>query len=235
MRSTSPTGSALMDSGAGLAAFARRQAERLGGLGLILLSVAGVGSLATWNVQDPSFSHATDNPVTNALGYPGAVYSDIAMQFFGLGALLTLLPLLAWGILFLSARGIDRMPRRALAWFGASVLTAGVVGCVEPPASWPLPSGLGGVFGDLVLKLPSLALGGYPTGIAAMLIAVVLAGPTLWLLAFASGVIGRQAVTHDRPASRKAAREDDALYAEDDDDEENGGVLALGAIVHMWL
>jgi S-DNA-T family DNA segregation ATPase FtsK/SpoIIIE len=235
MRSSSPTGSALMDSGAGFTAFLRRQAERLGGLALVLLAVAGVGSLATWNVQDPSFSHATENPVNNALGYPGAVYSDIAMQFFGLAALITLLPLLAWGILFVSARGIDRMPRRALAWFGASVLTAGIVGCIEPPASWPLPSGLGGVFGDLVLKLPSLALGGYPTGIAAMLIAIVLAGPTLWLLAFASGLIGRQAVALARPASRKAAREDEALYAEDDDDEESGGMLALGAIVHMWL
>ncbi|SMH57789.1 DNA translocase FtsK [Mesorhizobium australicum] len=236
MRSSSPTSSALMDSGAGLAAFARRQAERLGGLALILLSAAGVGALATWNVQDPSFSHATDNPVTNALGYPGAVYSDIAMQFFGLGALITLLPLLAWGILLLCARGIDRLPKRAPAWLGASILTAGITGCIEPPASWPLPSGLGGVFGDVVLKLPSLALGGYPTGIAAMLIAVVLAGPALWLLAFASGITGRQAVSQDRPASsRKAAEEDDELYAEDEDDEQSGGMLALGAIAHWWL
>ncbi|MCO5161599.1 MAG: DNA translocase FtsK [Mesorhizobium sp.] len=234
MRSSSPTGSALMDSGAGLAAFARRQAERLGGLALVLLAVAGVGSLATWNVQDPSFSHATDNPVTNALGYPGAVYSDIAMQFFGLAALITLLPLLAWGILFVSARGVDRMPRRALAWFGASVLTAGVVGCIEPPASWPLPSGLGGVFGDVVLKLPSLALGGYPTGIAAAIIALLLAGPSLWLLAFASGLIGRQATSSHGTASHKAG-EDDPLYAEDDDDEIGGGMAALGAVVHIWL
>ena len=234
MRSSSPTSSALMDSGAGLAAFARRQVERLGGFALILLSAAGVGALATWNVQDPSFSHATDNAVTNALGYPGAVYSDIAMQFFGLGALITLLPLLAWGILFLSTRGIDRLPKRALAWLGASILTAGITGCIEPPASWPLPSGLGGVFGDVVLKLPSLALGGYPSGIAAMLIAIVLAGPTLWLLAFASGIIGRQAITHDRPAARKVPEEDE-IYAEDEDDEESGGILALGAIAHWWL
>ena len=112
------TGSTVYFSGGGLTGFALRQVERLGGLALLAAAAACVGALATWNVADPSFSHSTDNPVTNALGYGGAVYSDLAMQFFGLSALVTLVPLVAWGLLFATARGVDRMPKRGLAWFG---------------------------------------------------------------------------------------------------------------------
>ena len=231
MRSGS-TSSALLDGGSGLTAFARRQIERLAGFAMITVAAAGVASLATWNVADPSFSHATDNPVTNALGFAGAVYADIAMQFFGLSALITLLPLMAWGVFFVTTRGVDRLPKRALAWLGASMLFAGAVGCIAPPESWSLPSGLGGVMGDLVLKLPSLFIGGYPTGIPALLIGTALAAPGAWLLAFAAGTTGRRMARPTDSAQAGRPADDDLLYAEDDDDE--GGV-ALGAIVHWWL
>ncbi|EBW2353261.1 hypothetical protein C9W97_25285, partial [Salmonella enterica subsp. enterica serovar Enteritidis] len=62
--------------GQGLQAFLWRQAGRILGLGLISGVVLGVCALATWNVADPSFSHATGNEVTNAIGYPGAVFAD---------------------------------------------------------------------------------------------------------------------------------------------------------------
>ena len=45
-----------------------------------------IAALATWNVADPSFSHATDNPVSNAMGFPGAVLADLSMQFLGLAS-----------------------------------------------------------------------------------------------------------------------------------------------------
>ncbi len=35
-------------------------------------------ALATWSVQDPSFSHATDAPVRNLLGRAGAIAADLA-------------------------------------------------------------------------------------------------------------------------------------------------------------
>ena len=68
-----------------------------------------LAALGTWNVDDPSFSHATDNPVTNAMGYPGAVVSDLAMQFFGLSSVAALVPAVIWGFFFASARGVDQM------------------------------------------------------------------------------------------------------------------------------
>ena len=70
-----------------VSAWLRRQARFAGGVVLLLFGAFIVVAILGWNVADPSFSHATDAPVTNWLGYPGAVTADLAMQFFGLAAL----------------------------------------------------------------------------------------------------------------------------------------------------
>ncbi|TIP22872.1 MAG: DNA translocase FtsK [Mesorhizobium sp.] len=227
---------ALADTGHGIRAFARRQVGRLVGAGLFALVAFGVASLATWNVADPSFSHATDNIVTNAMGYGGAVFSDLAMQFFGLAAVAALVPAVVWGFLLFSARGVDRLPKRGLAWFGYAVLAAAMAGCVVPPKTWPLPTGLGGVFGDMVLKMPGLVVGGYPTGLVASVLAVLLAAPALWLFAYGSALIARKNgfAVLEHPAAADPRDQDDLLF-DDDEDEGDEGILALGAITHWWL
>ncbi|MER9856489.1 MULTISPECIES: DNA translocase FtsK [unclassified Mesorhizobium] len=235
MRSGASAPLALTDTGHGIQAFARRQVGRLVGVGLFALAAFGVASLATWNVADPSFSHATNNTVTNAMGYAGAVFSDLAMQFFGLAAVAALVPTVVWGFLLFSARGVDRLPKRGLTWFGFALLAAAMVGCVVPPKTWPLPTGLGGVFGDMVLKIPGVVIGGYPTGLIASIIAILLSAPALWLFAHGSALIGRKngfAVMEDEPAADP--REDDLLF-DNDEDEGDEGILALGAITHWWL
>lgn len=45
----------------------RRRIVELTGLGLLVLSVVAALALATWSVQDPSFSHATNAPIRNLL------------------------------------------------------------------------------------------------------------------------------------------------------------------------
>ncbi|OWK20940.1 hypothetical protein AJ88_24620 [Mesorhizobium amorphae CCBAU 01583] len=169
------------------------------------------------------------------MGYTGAVFSDLAMQFFGLAAVAALVPAVIWGYLLFSARGVDRLPKRGLTWFGFALLAAAIVGCVTPPKTWPLPTGLGGVFGDMVLKIPGLVIGGYPTGLFASVLAVLLAAPALWLFAYGSALIARKngfAVLE--PAAAPDPREDDLLF-DNDEDEGDEGILALGAITHWWL
>ncbi|UCI08363.1 FtsK/SpoIIIE family DNA translocase [Mesorhizobium sp. B1-1-8] len=236
MRSGASAPLALTDTGHGIHAFARRQVGRLVGAGLLLLVVFGVASLATWNVADPSFSHATANIVTNAMGYAGAVFSDLAMQFFGLAAVAALVPALIWGFLLFSARGIDKLGRRGLAWFGFALLAAAIAGCVTPPNTWPLPTGLGGVFGDMVLKIPGIAVGGYPKGLFASIIALILAAPALWLFAYGSALIARKNgfAVMERAAEPDPRGEDELLF-DDNEDEGDEGILALGAITHWWL
>ncbi|MBZ9726241.1 DNA translocase FtsK [Mesorhizobium sp. CO1-1-11] len=235
MRSGASAPLALTDTGHGIQAFARRQVGRLVGTGLFAFTAFAVASLATWNVADPSFSHATANIVTNAMGYAGAVFSDLAMQFFGLAAVAALVPAVIWGYLLFSARGVDRLPRRGLCWFGFALLAAAIAGCIVPPKTWPLPTGLGGVFGDMVLKIPGVLIGGYPTGLVASVLAIVLAAPALWLFAHGAALLGRKNgfAVMEEPAAADP-REDELLF-DNDEDEGDEGILALGAITHWWL
>jgi len=216
-----------LGGGHGLHRFLARLLGRAVGVMLLGIAAFAVASLATWNVADPSFSHATDNVVVNAMGYAGAVFSDLMMQFYGLGALLALAPGIIWAIHLLAGRGIDSPVRRAAAWFGSSILFAGMIGCVAAPATWPLPSGLGGVFGDMVLSLPSMLIGGYPSGFQAAIVAAILAAPTLWLFLHGAGLRG----SDELPS---ALDEDDA--AEDEEDiVESRAALVIGAVAHWWL
>ncbi|MGH6763383.1 MAG: DNA translocase FtsK 4TM domain-containing protein [Phyllobacterium sp.] len=225
----------LRDNRYGLTTLFRRQIDIVMGLGLLLLVTLGVASLATWNVLDPSFSHATSNPVTNAIGFPGAAFSDLAMQFFGLSALVGLMPAIMWGIFMISGRNVDRLPRRALAWFGGSLLAAAIAGCFPAPQTWPMPTGLGGVFGDMILKFPALFVGNFPGGGVASVVAAVLLVPALWAFAFASGLIGRSPV---EDMARKATSQN-AFDDEDDfeEEEERAGMLvsAAGLMTHLFL
>ena len=78
-------------------AMVRRRLREVGGLALISLAMMAVLALATWSVQDPSLSHATNAPVRNLLGLPGAIAADLMMQLLGLGSLALLLPVAIWG------------------------------------------------------------------------------------------------------------------------------------------
>jgi len=228
MRQGTSAALALSGLGYGIQTFLRRQLLRFVGLALLGFCGFAVASLATWNVADPSFSHATSNPVTNAMGYPGAVLADLAMQFFGLASVAGLLPAFAWGLFFTAARGLDRLPRRGLAWFAAAVLAAAFAGCIGAPETWPLPTGLGGVAGDMVLRIPALFAGGYPNGWLAVACAAAAAVPAIWLMLFATGLLGRQTVDADADESAEANE-----FDEDTDDDR--GFAVLGAVVHWWL
>ncbi|RUW00725.1 DNA translocase FtsK, partial [Mesorhizobium sp. M1A.F.Ca.IN.020.03.1.1] len=95
---------------------------------------------------------------------------------------------------------------------------------------------LGGVFGDIVLKIPGIAVGGYPKGLFATIIAIVLATPALWLFAYGSALIARKnGFAVMARAAEPEPREQDDLLFDEDEDEGDEGILALGAITHWWL
>ncbi len=137
----------------------RRRIAELLGLALLVLAVISSLSLATWSVQDPSFSHATNAPIRNLLGGPGAVASDMLMQIFGLASIVIVLPLAVWGWRLITHRSLNREWLRLLFWIGAIVLAAAFASCLPKSGGWPLPTGLGGVTGDALLKTTSSLIG----------------------------------------------------------------------------
>jgi S-DNA-T family DNA segregation ATPase FtsK/SpoIIIE len=91
-----------------LGAMLQRRFREFGGIALLSLAMIAALALASWSVDDPSLSHATDSPVHNLLGRPGAIAADLMMQLLGLGSLALLLPIAVWGYRLLGHRPLRR-------------------------------------------------------------------------------------------------------------------------------
>ncbi|MCE1235403.1 MAG: DNA translocase FtsK [Hyphomicrobiales bacterium] len=130
------------------------------GLATFAAVAAAAAALATWSATDPSLSNATSAPVKNALGHLGAIFADLAMQLVGLSAALALPPLVVvgWRLVAGAEGGFDR--RFASWWLLALFAVAGALAGLPTGAGWPLPVGLGGVAGDMLIRLPVGLLGG---------------------------------------------------------------------------
>ncbi|MFY9687496.1 MAG: DNA translocase FtsK 4TM domain-containing protein [Pseudolabrys sp.] len=207
----------------------RRRLSELAGLALITLALLGTLALATWSVQDPSLSHATQKPIHNLLGYPGAIFSDLAMQLLGLAAILLLVPeaLLGWRLLSHKTFGEKW---RSLFWILATFLGAAFASTLPHIGSWPLPTGLGGVAGDAVLRLPALIFGAPLGGITRFILSIVfgLATATALLVAAGGRAPVKKSVTRDLD-------EDEGEELEDEEAGEDRGSAWLGMIVHALL
>ena len=86
----------------------RRRLRELGGLALILVATLLALALATWSVQDPSLSHATNAPIRNVLGVSGAIVADLLIQLLGVAALALVLPIAIWGWRLATHRPLQR-------------------------------------------------------------------------------------------------------------------------------
>jgi S-DNA-T family DNA segregation ATPase FtsK/SpoIIIE len=207
-----------------LGAILRRRLREVGGIALISLAMMVALALATWSVQDPSLSHATDAPVHNLLGPPGAIVADLLMQLLGLGSLALLLPIAVWGYRLLSHKQLSHERVRVVVWLIGAVLAAAFASCLPRSAHWPLPCGLGGVVGDAMLRLPEKFLGAPLTGSYRLAAAAVLGLAALAAFAAAAGMIWR-----DAPDDEEAP-EDDAPESED-----ASIWISLGRLTHAVL
>src|SRR5690606_8439855 len=78
-----------------------------------------------------------------------------------------------------------------------------------------------------------------PTGVLASTLGVLFALPAIWLLLFASGLIGEPFADEDEDYASAAAVQTKARQVasdpdDDQEDEDGGGFLGLGAIAHYW-
>jgi DNA segregation ATPase FtsK/SpoIIIE, S-DNA-T family len=211
--------------GSEIGAMLRRRLVELCGVFLISVAMMGALALASWSVSDPSLSHATDAPVNNLMGWPGAVAADLLMQLLGLGALALILPVAMWGYGLLGHRAAGSEGLRVMIWPIGAVLAAAFASCLPRSAHWPLPSGLGGVIGDAILRVPVLLLHLPLRGGSAVVAGIVLGGGALVATAIASGLLWRDA----------DADEDDDEPEEDLAKERQPGWFSLGFLIHSVL
>jgi S-DNA-T family DNA segregation ATPase FtsK/SpoIIIE len=206
-------------------ALAKRLRE-LSGLGLISLSGVAAAALMTWSVQDPSLSHATSRAIRNIVGYPGAIGADLLMQILGLGSIILILPIAIWGWRMLTHRTFDREALRLGCWILCTVIAAGFASCWPRGGVWPLPTGLGGVVGDALVRAPAVVFG--PPGfIYRLALGVILLSAMVASFLFASGWGSRP-----REEELTAIEDDDAPFVEED---EGSSSVSLGLLFHALM
>ena len=203
----------------------RRRLSELAGLALISLAVLGAIALATWSIQDPSLSHATQKSIHNLLGFPGAIFADLAMQLLGLASILLLVPELLLGWRLLSHKPVGEK-WRSLLWIVATVVAAAFASTLPNIGSWPLPTGLGGVTGDAVLRAPAWIFGSPLGGFMRFILCIVFGLATAVTILLAS----RARDDNEKPAAREVDDEEDG----ERDDADHASAW-LGMIVHALL
>jgi len=204
-----------------------RRLRELVGLGVIALSGVVAAALMTWSVQDPSLSHATSGPIRNLMGKPGAIGADMLMQILGLGSIMLILPVAVWGWRLVTHRHFDREALRIACWILCAVIAAGFASCLPRSGAWPLPTGLGGVVGDALVRFPAMVFG--PPGIIyRSVLGVILFVVMAASLIFACGAGAKEKIA--APARRPMIDDD-----EDFEEEGDRSSVSLGWIVHTAM
>ncbi len=212
----------------GTGVFLRHRARQAIGLALIAAGIISLLALVSYNPGDPSLNTAADGPVRNLMGRPGALLADLAMQTFGLAAMLGALAVATWGWRIAAGRGLTAV------WLRVGLLPVALaliaIGLAVPPSpgDWPLAGGLGGAAGvvllgriDALSAALGLATGRAVPGLLAGLIGLAILVSTLgmsrrewraigrgakWLAGGAGRIAGRASAASAAAATTKTGR-----------------------------
>jgi DNA segregation ATPase FtsK/SpoIIIE, S-DNA-T family len=207
------------------------------GLALLLMGIAMIAALASYDSADPSFNVATGRSAGNWLGTTGAYAADLLFQMFGLAALALAATIGAWGWQTVTGKRLKQGALRLLALVLGALFLAGGLGAL--PGLVALPAGAGGIPGRMALFFTaktatafsaswlSILIPGLFASLGAMLIFVAAELKGRTVLALARGAYGLSLGTARllaRVTFRRRAREEEAQEeAErvDDKDEDN--------------
>ncbi|WP_208440193.1 FtsK/SpoIIIE family DNA translocase [Bartonella raoultii] len=214
------------------------------GLGLLGFLLFCVLALATWNAADPSLTHASTNKITNLMGWPGAIFSDFVMQFFGLASLGVLLPPLFWSFLLLAQKNIYNLIFRLFLWGLSTICFLISLALITPVASftyWPLPMGLGGVLGDKVLGAVYSIFPVFLSPVQNVLLGGVVLVLGFFMAAFAGNVVWRRKTKKRKVKNVPKNEHIDPLFDVLEDTEQQTErvqhgffVTTLGAVLHLF-
>ncbi len=215
----------------------KRIAEVIGAV-LVTGAIAIGLALVTWSTLDPSLNYASSESIKNLLGFPGAIASDCLMQMAGLGAIALIFPIGVWGWRLMSTHRLDRISLRIVCWISGTLLGCAFVTLLPTTDRWPLPTGLGGVIGDALIRVPRMLFGHSKP---VTLIMAVTCG-LLSVLAISAAVRARyedpfadDVDEPEKPAARKSAKDKASDYDSDSNGEPGWAIVAVGAVIHGFL
>ncbi|CUH85138.1 DNA translocase FtsK [Thalassovita mediterranea] len=172
--------------GSDMQAALEKRGKELIGIGLILVGLLFAAMIYSHTPEDPSFLSATDAPVQNWLGRPGASLSALLSVILGNGAWVLPLTILAWGGRLMMHHGLDRALGR-LIFLPILIAVASVYAAtLVPGEGWTMGYGLGGRFGDAILGF-ILTIVPFSMGFALKLMSLLSAGAMIALAVFVLG------------------------------------------------
>ena len=174
----------LLDSGT--QATIEKRGRELLGICLFVVGIMIATMLWSYAPDDPNFMSATDAPVQNWLGQPGASFAAALFLVVGYASWMVPFVLMAWGLRFALHSGQERAVGRVVFAPIAIAATAIYAATLNTGAGWEESFGLGGHFGDMVLSI-LLTLLPFGTTFGVKLMSFVMGIGVVALMAFALG------------------------------------------------
>ena len=135
------------------AALLKRSTLFAAGAGVMVIGAGISVALLSYAPTDPSLNTATGLTPENALGLPGAIVADVALQTVGVATGAIALVIAAWGFRLMRGEAVSWLWLRTLACVAAALLIAMGLEVIPAPDAWPVVAGLGGSAGPVLLDL----------------------------------------------------------------------------------
>ena len=198
------------------------------GVALIVLAVAMLAALASYDAADPSFNVSTGREAGNWLGASGAYAADLLFEVFGVAALAIGAAIAAWGWQTVKGRRVKQFGLRSLALLLGALFLAAGLGAVAWFAA--LPAGAGGIPGRMAVVFTAKTASAFAAGWLTTAIPALFSGLGAVLILAAAGLTGRKIMALGYGAYALSGRAVTSLVglafrrpAREEKDEETGG------------
>ncbi|MBN9565701.1 MAG: DNA translocase FtsK 4TM domain-containing protein [Alphaproteobacteria bacterium] len=136
----------------GTTTFIRRRTNEFLGMMVLSTGLILLAALCSYDPFDPSLNTAVSASARNFLGMPGALFADIILQWFGLGAFLLPLNLARYGLGLFRHREVPSILSLILQTFGLMLMTSCVFALIQSNLTWQFSNTFGGIAGYLLTQ-----------------------------------------------------------------------------------